>query len=445
MSNSQCIYFRHHLHNYDKSSKALHFCALAALHGMEIVNRPCSPSVTPGGKALCTGSNPFFFNILILVLATSVSACNMHPISRSLTRYGYMDTTGRVLITTQFKDAQSFSEGLAAVEVDGKWGYIDRNGQMMIQPQFLRARPFANGRALVEVSPDSWRYIDRNGKVAIDIVIKWSIYAGDFSEGLATIYVEDAKRFECLPRVDQDVRRQYNDEGRPYVSNPFCGRWGFIDPAGKRVIDPQFIEAFSFSGGLAAVRVRTPNVEDQKSWLYGYIDRAGAMVIAPQFEAAFDFSDGIARVVVDGRKTFIDRTGKKLTESIFDDAKDFHEGLAQVKIKDRWGYIDRTGKLVIAAEFTMAGRFSEGRAAARRSGKLGGYIDRTGTMVISEQFAVAWPFSDGLARVKIGEGSGLFDNWGYIDKSGKVVISRSLKQGWPFREGLALIGNGGPI
>jgi hypothetical protein len=66
-------------------------------------------------------------------------------------------------------------------------------------------------------------------------------------------------------------------------------------------------------------------------------------------------------------------------------------------------------------------------------------------MVIREQFGVAWPFSDGLARVKIGDSSGLFDNWGYIDKSGKVVISRNLKAGWPFSEGLALIGNGGPI
>ncbi len=412
---------------------------------MEIMKRLGNPSVASCEKPLRTARNEFFCHILVLVLVTSVSACNIHPISKSLTRYGYMDTTGRVLITTQFKDAQSFSDGFAAVEVDGKWGYIDRNGQMMIQPQFLKARPFVDGRARVEVSPDSWRYIDRTGKVASDIVFKWSIYADDFSEGLAAIYVEDAKRFECLPGVDQDVRRQYNDEGRPYVSSSFCGRWGFVDLAGKLVIDPQFIEAFRFSDGLAAVRVRSPNVEDQKSWLYGYIDRTGARVIAPQFEAAFDFSEGVARVVVNGRKTFIDRTGKRLTESIFDDAKDFHEGLAQVKINDRWGYIDRTGKLVIPAEFTMAGRFSEGRAAARRSGKLGGFIDRTGTMVIREQFGVAWPFSDGLARVKIGDGSGLFDNWGYIDKSGKVVISRNLKQGWPFREGLALIGNGGPI
>lgn len=404
-----------------------------------------NPVAASGGRAVRSGRQPFLCLSLVLAWVTAVTSCNMHPISRSLTRYGYMDTSGRVVIKAQFINAQSFSDGLAAVEVDGQWGYIDRDGQIIIQPQFLKARSFSNGRARVEVSPDCWRYIDRTGKVAGDFQFKWSIHARDFSEDLAAVYVEDRERFECLPRVDQDVRRQYDDESRPYVSNPFCGRWGFVDPAGRLVIQPQFIEAFSFSEGLAAVRVRNPNVDDQQGWLYGYVDRTGAMAIAPQFDAAFDFSEGIARVVVNGRRTFIDKTGKRLTETVFDDVKEFHEGLAQVRIGDRWGYVDRTGKLAIPAEFTMAGRFSEGLAAARRSGILGGYIDRTGTMVIREQFGVAWPFSDGLARVKIGEGSGLFDNWGYVDRSGKVAISRNLKQGWPFREGLALIGNGGPI
>ncbi len=408
------------------------------------MKRPGDPTIRSGGKAVHPGIDKILYWMLILVLAAFVSACNLHPISRSLTRYGYMDTTGRVVIQMQFKDARSFSEGLAAVEVDGKWGYIDRNGQVVIQPQFHQARAFKNGRARVKVSPDSWRYIDRTGRIAIDIDFKWDIYARDFSEGLAAVYIEDRGRFECLASVDQDVREKYNDSNL-YGARQFCGRWGFISPADAFNIEPQFIEAFDFSEGLAAVRVRDPNVQDQKNWRYGYIDSTGALVIAPQFEAAFDFSEGIARVVIAGRKGFIDKTGKRLTEATFDDAKDFHEGLAQVKIGDRWGYIDRTGKIVIPAEFTIAGRFSEGLAAARRSGILGGYIDRTGTMVISEQFGVAWPFSDGLARVRIGDGRGLFDNWGYIDRSGKVVISRDLKAGWPFSEGLALVGNGGLI
>jgi hypothetical protein len=410
----------------------------------ETMKGPGTPATAPGGKGACPAKGRRLGPMLLLASLLLVSACNLHPLSRSLTRYGYLDTAGRVVIPAQFKDARPFSEGLAAVEVDGKWGYIDRAGRMEIPPRFLRAKAFKNGRALVEVSPEDWRYIDRIGKVAIDLSFKWSIRAREFSEGLAAVYIEDPARFECLDGVNQEVRERYND-GSAYISRPFCGRWGFIDTAGRFAVEPRFIEAFGFSEGLAAVRLRNPAAADQKDWRYGYIDRAGALVIAPQFEGAFDFSDGLARVVVEGRVGFIDRTGKGITETVFEAARDFHEGLAPVKIGGRWGYIDRSGRLAIPAEFVMAGRFSQGLAAAGRSGRLGGYIDRTGTMVISEQFGVAWPFSEGLARVKIGEGSGLFDRWGYIDTSGKVVISRDIKAGWPFSEGLALFGNGGAI
>lgn len=382
--------------------------------------------------------------IAVLALAATIAACNLRPISRSLTWYGYMDTTGQVVIPVKYRNAMQFSEGLAAVEVDGKWGYIDRKGQFVIEPQFLAARDFKQGRARVEVSPDTWCYVDSTGRIAVRLNFKYGIYARDFSEGLAAVYIDDSNRFECLSSIQQDVREDY-DGKRGYVSRPFCGRWGFIRQDGTFAIEPQFIEAFDFSEGLAAFRVRDPNTDDQRLWRYGYIDRTGAVAIQPQFDAAFDFSEGIARVFVAGRKGFIDKTGKFLTEANFDDVKDFHEGLAQVKIGDRWGYIDKAGKLVIPAEFKAAGRFSEGLASATRSGHLGGYIDRTGAMVIREQFGVGWPFSNGLARVKIGDGTGIFDQWGYIDRSGKVVISPALKAGWPFREGLALVGDGGPI
>jgi len=38
--------------------------------------------------------------------------------------HGFIDTTGREIVLCIFEDVRSFSEGLAAVKVDGKWGYI---------------------------------------------------------------------------------------------------------------------------------------------------------------------------------------------------------------------------------------------------------------------------------------------------------------------------------
>ena len=50
-------------------------------------------------------------------------------------RYGYVDTSGAMVIPPQFRGAFDFSEGLAAVAVMGngatKWGYIDKTGKVI--------------------------------------------------------------------------------------------------------------------------------------------------------------------------------------------------------------------------------------------------------------------------------------------------------------------------
>jgi hypothetical protein len=62
--------------------------------------------------------------------------------------------------------AGRFSDGLAAVKLNGKWGYIDKDGKTVISPQFDQAVPFQNGLAQVVVrsSPPKFGYIDRTGK-----------------------------------------------------------------------------------------------------------------------------------------------------------------------------------------------------------------------------------------------------------------------------------------
>src|SRR4051812_22317164 len=60
------------------------------------------------------------------------------------------------------------------------------------------------------------------------------------------------------------------------------GKWGFIDRAGKVVVEPQF-DAYSYlEEGLMAVEVRGK---------WGYANAAGEIVIGPQFADARDFSE----------------------------------------------------------------------------------------------------------------------------------------------------------
>ncbi len=403
------------------------------------MTRSGTPAGTPAGKAVHSGRGRIPCRILPGVLVVFFAACNMHPVSRSLTRYGYLDTAGRVLIEAQFKDARQFSEGLAAVEVDGRWGYIDRNRQIAIRPQFHKAKAFRHGRALVEVSPDSSRYIDRMGKVAAERMYQEYLRPG-LSEGLAES-MSRTRTFRVSSR--RGSRRQGKiQRQQPLRVTPIVRTLGFHRPAGTFDVD-LISSRLQLFGGSRRVRVRNPNAGIRRAGCTA-TSTVPALLCLHRNSKPHLISPTALRGSSSAAAKGLRQDRRRVTEATFDDAKT-SRGACPVRIGDRWGYIDKTGKIAIPAEFTTAGRFSEGRAAASRSGKLGGYIDRAGTMVISEQFGVAWPFSDGLARVKIGDGSGLSDRWGYIDRSGKVVISRSGKEGWPFSEGRALFGNGGPI
>ena len=81
------------------------------------------------------------------------------------------------------------------------------------------------------------------------------------------------------------------------------GRFGYVDPEGRVVIEPQFDEARNFVEGLAGV---------SKGGKWGYIDRHGRFVIGPQFDWGHDFSRGQARVGIGAQSGAVDLTGRRV-------------------------------------------------------------------------------------------------------------------------------------
>lgn len=64
---------------------------------------------------------------------------------------GYINKTGHCAIEPRFEAGSDFSDGVAAVSLNGLWGYIDKSGKLAIQPQFKEAGPFSRGIALAQV------------------------------------------------------------------------------------------------------------------------------------------------------------------------------------------------------------------------------------------------------------------------------------------------------
>jgi hypothetical protein len=81
-------------------------------------------------------------------------------------KFGFIDSSGNYVIQPLFEDAMPFSEGLAAVRLNGRWGYINTRGEMRILNHYpFLAEGFMGGLALVSNPVDgSQMYINREGK-----------------------------------------------------------------------------------------------------------------------------------------------------------------------------------------------------------------------------------------------------------------------------------------
>ena len=198
------------------------------------------------------------------------------------------------------------------------------------------------------------------------------------------------------------------------------GRWGYVNPAGKFVLEPQYEDAQPFADFLAPVKL------DGK---WGFINGEGKFVIEPRYEDAFLFSDQAAAVKEGGKWGFINRSGKFLVEPKYEDAAIFRQGLAAVKWEGRWGFIDKTGEMVVPPRFEQVYFFQEDRCGAFADGKWG-FIDRKGEFVVAPKYDEVLAFSEGLAAVNLGgkrEGNRFEGGtWRFVNPEGQEVIKEAF-------------------
>lgn len=73
-------------------------------------------------------------------------------------KWGFVDTSGNIVIDYSFDEAKSFSSGFAAVMKDGKWGFINSSGNEIIPCEYEEVRPFTGKYAAVKYD-GLWDYI----------------------------------------------------------------------------------------------------------------------------------------------------------------------------------------------------------------------------------------------------------------------------------------------
>lgn len=114
-------------------------------------------------------------------------------------------------------------------------------------------------------------------------------------------------------------------------------KWGILTAYGEQLAEVKFDSVGVFHDGLAVVKAAER---------YGYIDRSGAIVIPIQWMAAYDFSEGLAALRVDKKHfQFINTAGTVVIKSKkYDSVCRFRNGICRVVKGGKVKWIDTRGK-----------------------------------------------------------------------------------------------------
>lgn len=175
-----------------------------------------------------------------------------------------LDLKGNTIFTLPEADwVFSFSEGLAkfsgANEAGERvYGFVDMKGDIAIPATLHDANSFTDGFAAVQGDDHRWYYIDKKGKNAFGTQT-WSL-ASDFHNGRASVKIDGETPTTGI--IDKEGKLLFSMpgllevDGNGYTYRNNEHRYGWINDKGVITIDPQFDYLGRFCDNeLAPIRV----------------------------------------------------------------------------------------------------------------------------------------------------------------------------------------------
>lgn len=390
-----------------------------------------------------TKLNHYQFVFLIFCTVSIISCTNqdnivLYPVSNEAGKYGFIDSTGKIIIDFKFDYVHNFSDNRALVLYNNQPYYIDKKGELLFKASIVYT-PWDLS------SPEAYdSFLDGTLKeLFINVSDEYS-----FSEGLAA-FLDTASKATGYINPDGKVvinpifsKVNSFHEGLASVilwESAFKGvhKYGYINSNGKFVIEPKFKSVTNFSNSKAFVEIEanekktsdgsyvfgsdgyiinkdgqtlSPNLKNVQMWYfstdglylahnfvanmlsgkgYFYLDSLynHFPVINNEeiyFSDANHFKDGVASVYVNGKWYIIDKYLKQVSLTTYDDVMTSSEGLIPVKKDNKWKYIDAKGLNPFNLAFDSCSRFKNGLAYVENHNSqstIKGYINKKGKFV----------------------------------------------------------------
>lgn len=400
--------------------------------------------------------------------------------------YGFIDTTGKIVIEPRFQDAGFFTGEYAEIRLDNASGIIDRTGKLVVSPEFKRIIPFTGGTFVaeplrdkprqpssdderLEAYSDAFAFVLLNGAGLYHLQKGWLsdqnlkfqrfdkperglIWAGskdDHNEDIWGLMRSDGT-WQVTPRyhhVQWLLETHAIVESMPDYSLPPQQRWealrhGAVDGDGKLVVPLKFAHISYWRGGYGLALEGKPFNSDgtQNEVKEGIVRAEGTLLGDRYFDKVEISDDGKLPRGRIGKTWYSIEPNGRLTPNQLD-VKTMVECPGGLTIVQRGETVEfRTpGNSQSVGPFDTGNFRREncpGPFSAMRDGKWFIILEDGSVVGGKDGFENLYGFIGNHAAVKVD------GKWGIIDRSGTFTVKPSFAQIRPDREGIFVVDEG---
>lgn len=333
--------------------------------------------------------------IFLFLLGTCLAEAQLPALIpyRDGDKWGYADSTGKVIIAPQFTEVNFFSEGRAMVYDGKKAGYINMKGEIVIPMKYSRLyfndesgeyesdAPFQNGMARARLyKSKKYGYIDTNGRVLIAFDYD---YLAEFSEGLAAALRN--KKTGFIGRNGATLIPFEFDENSAYLNGFEKGIATVEKNEVAQLIDIHGRPADAEGADLYGQHFEPYwCVEDPLTNKFGLRNHDGNWKIPPKLDWIGKCYDGIRVYIQEDTIGLIRENGMIGFHALRPTPNQYAQGHfanGMIPFSDsldkNWGFIDKNGNWKIPPRYSFTRSFENGYAEVSKGKELC-LIDTTG-------------------------------------------------------------------
>jgi hypothetical protein len=257
--------------------------------------------------------------------------------------WGYRDTSGKTVITPQYRYAKRFQGSYAVASTPEGFGLINRQNQVLIPFQYDLLDSLAPDRFLFGYRAQSF---------------------GEYRTGVLTVSNEVVLpaqyrlitfRANCYLAVTQ--RDSAITEGPYRGSKAMIWKYGLFSAVGQQLVPCEYEHMEWLDDSLLVAK------DTHKSILFS---RTGQPLTSAPYSYIGKFQDDVALVWLNQRCGFINRHGQVAIPINLESCEAFHHGVALLRVHRQWGAINRQGEIIIPPRYT----YEQVKAKLGELGKL---------------------------------------------------------------------------